>query len=172
MSDLSLTFDDWDELLGLGGVLDGLAEGRYGPAEARDRLARREVYPGIGLDYVRAINAFEDVVVQIEAAIASQNRALDRFNSSTEEIGETFRYDRERLLTAAERAAFEEVRRRVELEAAVLAAEAQQREWEIEELELQLEDLQQQLEDVGREIEAVLADIESVQNELDELDDG
>src|SRR5262245_23029038 len=119
MSDArSLTLDDWGELLSLDGVLDDLAEGRIGPAEVRHRLAaRREVYPGVGLDYVRALDAFAQIVGRIEVAIAQQNEALDTFNSSSRGIGETFSFDRTRLLTAAERAAFDVLRAGIERDA-------------------------------------------------------
>ena len=170
--DRSLTLADWDELLDLGGVLEGLAAGRFGPDEARERLgASREVYPGLGLDYIRVLEAFEGVVGEVEDAIRKQNAALGVFNSQVEELAGGFSWDSSRLMTEAERGAFEDFRKDVEREAADRAAAARAAEEEAEMLEAELESLQAELESAQGEVESIQDQIDDVMDELDSLGD-
>lgn len=164
-----LTLDDWDELLQLNRLIPKLTAGELRPVEARLRLdQRRQVYPGLQLDYVRAIEAFGGVIDKVDEAIAEQNDALDRLNRSLADIGETFSFDPTRLLTAGERDALTALQLSIKREMEDKASAARHAEEAAEEIEQELESLQQELENLEGDAEDIESQIEDLIDEMDE----
>lgn len=168
-----LTLDDWAEILGLDGLTANLIAGEMSPGQARQLLAsRRDVYPGVQLDYVRVLDAFGDFVAKVEEAIAEQNAALARFNASMADVGETFRFDPTRLLTVQERGDLERLqsdfKRQAEDQQSAArrqGEEAEAIEEEIESLQAEMEDLEGDAEDLQEQIEDLVEEIESMEGE-------
>lgn len=166
-----LTLEDWDELLELEQLIPQLTAGELRPAEARIQLnLRRAAYPGVGLDYVRVIEAFGQVVDEVEEAVGEQNKALDALNASIGEQGETFSFDRTRLLTVDEREELEELQEDFEREQEDRESEARNAEEEAEMMEAELESLQEEAESLQGEAEGIEAEIEALVEELESME--
>ena len=162
----SLDLRDWAEILDLNEMISGLQSGLLSPRQARELVAqRREVYPNVPLDYVRALEGMLEVVRRVERAIEAQNAQLEDLNDALWDAGMfSFGYDPTRLLQETEQGAVEGLQD--DLEDA--AEEAEDAEREAEDLLRELEREQEALEDEAVEQEDA---IEKLESDLDELDD-
>ena len=160
----SLDLDEWAELLGLKGLSEDLLEGRLAPIEARAQIeARRSNYPGIGLDYVQALNALGELVDLVENAVDEQNDALADLEAALDEVDISFSWDRTRLMTSSEREDVEELQQELEEAAEDAEEAAEEAEEAADEIESEMEDLESDMD----EIESNISDMEDAIDELE-----
>ena len=170
MAAAGITLDDWDEILDLGGLTRALAYGDYGPERAREILAaRRAVYPGVQLDYVRVLDAFGQFVDKVGEALDKQNDALDAYNENVSQYGAHFDFDRSRLLTQAERDAFSDFQIALDREVRKAAEEANGSS-EDEEADAEIDDPESEAEDIQNQMDDLQGQIDDLQDTIDEAE--